>query len=43
MTYYETARGSKVLAAGTINFGGAAWFPVVARLLDNAWARLARP
>jgi hypothetical protein len=43
MTYYETPRGSKVLAAGTINFGGAAWFPVVARLLDNAWARLARP
>ena len=43
MTYYETSRGAKVFAAGTTNFGGAARQPVVARLLDNVWARLSRP
>jgi hypothetical protein len=43
MTYYETASGAKVFAAGTLNFGGSAMWPVVSRLLDNLWARLARP
>ena len=43
MTYYETARGSKVFDAGTINFGGAARRPTVAKMLENLWNRLRRP
>ena len=43
MTYYETAGGAKVFAAGVLNFGGAAWYPEVSRMLENLWARLARP
>jgi hypothetical protein len=43
MTYYETPRGAKVFDAGTINFGGAARRPVVAKLLENLWNRLRRP
>src|SRR5581483_1955319 len=43
MTYYETARGAKVFDAGTINFGGAARRPVVAKMLENLWDRLRRP
>jgi len=43
MTYYETPRGARVFAAGAMNFGGSAHNPVVARLLANLWARLARP
>ena len=43
MTYYRTARGAKVFAAGTINFGGAARNPVVSRLLANLWDWLRRP
>jgi N,N-dimethylformamidase beta subunit-like, C-terminal len=43
MTYYETARGAKVFAAGALNFAASADGPVVSRLLDNVWARLSRP
>jgi hypothetical protein len=43
MTYYETARGAKVFDAGTINYGGAARRPVVAKMLENLWDRLRRP
>jgi len=43
MTYYETARGAKVFAAGTINFGGAARRPLVSKMLENLWDRLRRP
>jgi hypothetical protein len=43
MTYYETRRGAKVFAAGVLNFGGAAWYPEVSRMLENVWRRLARP
>jgi hypothetical protein len=43
MTYYETAAGAKVFAAGVINFGGSALWPVTAVLLDNLWAHLAEP
>jgi hypothetical protein len=43
MTYYETAQGAKVFAAGALNFGGAAELPPVGRLLENVWARLAQP
>jgi hypothetical protein len=43
MTYYETPQGAKVYAAGTIDLGGTAMLPVVRRLLENLWARLAAP
>jgi hypothetical protein len=43
MTYYETPRGAKVFAAGTINFGGAARRPAVAKMLENLWDRLRHP
>jgi N,N-dimethylformamidase beta subunit-like, C-terminal len=43
MTYYETRGGAKVFAAGVLNFGGAAWYPEVARMVENVWARLSRP
>jgi hypothetical protein len=43
MTYYETPAGAKVFAAGVLNFGGAAWYPEVSRMVANVWARLSRP
>jgi hypothetical protein len=43
MTYYETVAGAKVFAAGALNFGASVGDPVVARILDNVWARLSRP
>ena len=43
MTYYRTLRGAKVFAAGAMNFGGSAGWPVVSHLLANVWRRLARP
>ena len=43
MTYYETAAGARVFAAGVMNFGGSALWPEVALLLDNLWARLSSP
>ncbi len=43
MTYYETAAGAKVFAAGTLDFGGSAVMPPVRQLLENLWARLSRP
>ena len=41
MTYYETARGSKVFASGVMNFGGSALWPDISRLVENLWRRLA--
>jgi N,N-dimethylformamidase beta subunit-like, C-terminal len=43
MTYYTTSAGSKVFAAGVINFGGTALWPVVSTLLDNLWKELTNP
>lgn len=44
MTYYETAQGAKVFAAGSLNFGGsAASSPLVRRLLENLWLKLSIP
>jgi hypothetical protein len=41
MTYYRTARGAQVFAAGAFTLAGAVTGdPVVARLLANLWARL---
>ena len=41
MTYYETAAGARVFAAGSFCFVNRT--RVISRLLDNLWARLARP
>jgi hypothetical protein len=40
MTYYETPRGSRVFAAGVMNFGGSALWPQVKPLLANVWRYL---
>jgi N,N-dimethylformamidase beta subunit-like, C-terminal len=41
MTYYETARGGRVFAAGAFTLGGSAVEPEIDRLLTRLWARLA--
>ncbi len=43
MSYYETAAGAKVFAAGALDFGGSATFWPVKHILENLWARLATP
>lgn len=43
MTYYETAAGAKVFAAGTLDFGGRARYKPVKRILSNIWTRLSQP
>ncbi|MEX2210442.1 MAG: N,N-dimethylformamidase beta subunit family domain-containing protein [Gaiellaceae bacterium] len=43
MTYYETAAGAKVFAAGTLDFGGRARYRPVKRILSNLWTRLSQP
>ena len=43
MTYYETAAGSKVFAAGAFTLAGSADHVPVRRLLENLFDRLARP
>ena len=40
MTYYTTAAGAQVFDAGTINFGGAADNPYIARMLRNLWTHM---
>jgi hypothetical protein len=42
MTYYETGSGARVFAAGVVDFPATVTDPVVSRLIDNVWARLAR-
>jgi hypothetical protein len=41
MTYYETAAGARVFAAGALDFGGAVTFWPMRRMLENIWRRLA--
>lgn len=43
MAYYETRRGARVFAAGTLDFGGSVYTWPVRHLLDNLWARLSVP
>ena len=43
MTYYETAAGARVFAAGTLDFGGSINHQPQATLLQNLWARLSQP
>jgi hypothetical protein len=40
MTYYETANGAKVFAAGAFTLVSAIWWPGVGRVMANLWARL---
>jgi hypothetical protein len=40
LTYYETAAGACVLAAGAINFVASMTDPRIERLVANAWAHL---
>ena len=40
MTFYRTAVGAQVFAAGTLDFASALDMPAVARLVENLWARL---
>src|SRR5215210_126348 len=42
MTYYETAAGARVFAAGAVNFAASMTDPAVSRLVENVWARLLR-
>jgi hypothetical protein len=42
MTYYETAPGARVFAAGAFSIAGSAENPVVGRILANLWDRLER-
>jgi hypothetical protein len=42
MTYYETARGARVFAAGAFTLAGSVWQPEVNLMMENLWARLAR-
>jgi hypothetical protein len=41
MTYYRTAAGAQVFAAGALDFATALDEPSVATLVENVWARLA--
>ena len=43
MTYYETATGGKVFAAGAIDFGGSSMTWPMRQMLENLWARLSTP
>lgn len=43
MTYYETAAGAKVFAAGTLDFSGSVLGQPQSRLLQNLWAQLSLP
>ena len=42
MSYYETAAGAKVFAAGTLGFGGSD-NPTASALFQNLWQHLAAP
>ena len=41
MTFYDTAAGARVFAAGALDFGGSIDLPAAGRLVENVWARLA--
>jgi hypothetical protein len=43
MTYYETAAGAKVFAAGAFTLAGNVYDPAVRRFLRNLWSRLSQP
>ena len=40
MSYYETAAGARVFAAGTLDFGGTIQLWPMRRVLDNLWRHM---
>ena len=40
MTYYETAAGARVFAAGVLDFGGSVTFWPIRRMMDNLWRHM---
>jgi len=40
MTYYETANGAKVFAAGAFTLAGAVLWENVHQVIENLWSRL---
>ena len=40
MSYYETAAGARVFAAGTLDFGGSVNFWPMNKMLDNLWQHM---
>ncbi len=40
MTYYETAAGARVFAAGVLDFGGSVTFWPIRRMMDNLWQHM---
>jgi hypothetical protein len=43
MTYYETAAGARVFAAGSLDFGGSANTWPINRMLENLWQHMLEP
>jgi len=43
MAYYRTPRGAKVFAAGAFSVSASIWNRPMQKVVDNLWARLARP
>ncbi|MFL5937702.1 MAG: hypothetical protein ACJ76U_12765 [Gaiellaceae bacterium] len=43
MSYYGTAKGAKVFAAGAFSLAGSIRYPDVRRVVENLWTRLAVP
>jgi len=43
MTYYETAAGAKVFAAGAFSLADSVWDPQISRLMTNLWTHLSTP
>ncbi len=40
MSYYETAAGARVFAAGVLDFGGSVTFWPIRRMVDNLWSHM---
>ena len=43
MAYYQTPRGAKVFAAGAFSVSASIWNRPMQKVVENLWARLARP
>ncbi len=43
MSYYETAKGAEIFAAGAFSLGGSLGDPQVAQVVTNLWSRMSEP
>jgi hypothetical protein len=43
MSYYETAAGARVFAAGVLDFGGSVTLWPIRRMMDNLWHHMLEP